>query len=89
MISSEFGRITPELSYMSQAAFMGALTGFIYGGFLGSRRNYLDFMERNQATSFTSHLEAKKKLQNQVTLGFAKYGFRFAWRLSYFTTSYT
>lgn len=68
---------------------MGALTGLIYGGFLGSRKNYLEFMERNQATAFYSHLDAKKKLQDQVTLGFAKYGFRFAWRLAYFATTYT
>lgn len=86
---SEFGRITPEFSYISQAGFMGLFSGFVYGGFLGSRKNYLDFMERNQASSFISHMEAKKKLQDSVTMGFAKYGFRFSWRLGYFSATYT
>lgn len=65
------------------------LTGAIYGGVLGSRKSYMDFMERNQATAFESHLDAKRKLQDQVTMGFAKNAYRFGWRLCLFTTSYT
>ena len=49
----------------------------------------MDFMERNQATAFASHLDAKRKLQDQVTMGFAKNAFRFGWRLALFTFSYT
>lgn len=64
-------------------------TGAVYGGVLGSRKSYMDFMERNQATAFENHLDAKRKLQDQVTTGFAKNAFRFGWRLGLFTTSYT
>lgn len=49
----------------------------------------MDFIESNQATAFENHLDAKKKLQDKVTLGFAKNAFRFGWRLALFTTSYT
>ena len=81
--------MSSELNSIYQAGFMGLFTGAIYGGFLGSRKSYFDFMDRNQATAFQSHLDAKRKLQDQVTMGFAKNAFRFGWRLALFTTSYT
>lgn len=65
------------------------LSGSVYGGFLGSRKAYFDFLDRNQATAFESHLDAKRKLQDAVTVNFAKNAFRFGWRLALFTTSYT
>jgi len=78
-----------ELNAIYQAGFLGLLTGACYGGFLGSRKAYFDFMDRNQATSFNSHIDAKKKLQDNVTVNFGRGAFRFAWRLGLFTSSYT
>jgi complex I assembly factor TIMMDC1 len=78
-----------ELNSIYQSGFLGLFIGMVYGGFLGSRKGYMDFMERNQATAFHSHIEAKRKLQDQVTVGFAKNAFRFGWRLCLFTTSIT
>lgn len=80
------GKSTAEIS--TEFNF-NLLSGAVYGGFLGSRNSYFDFMDRNQATAFENHLDAKRKLQDQVTLGFAKNAFRFGWRLALFTTSYT
>jgi complex I assembly factor TIMMDC1 len=63
--------------------------GVVYGGFLGSRKAYFDFMDRNQATAFANHFEAKRKLQDSVTVNFGRNAFKFGWRLALFTTSYT
>ncbi|CRK88176.1 CLUMA_CG001961, isoform A [Clunio marinus] len=85
----EFGRMSNECNSILQAGFFGMFVGGVYGGFLGSRKAYFDFLDNNQATAFKSHLDAKRKLQDKVTLGFAQNAFRFSWRLALFTTSYT
>uniref|UniRef100_A0A182QC00 Complex I assembly factor TIMMDC1, mitochondrial n=1 Tax=Anopheles farauti TaxID=69004 RepID=A0A182QC00_9DIPT len=84
----EFGRVSSELNSIYQAGFLGFLFGACYGGFVNSRVAYMNFIERNQATAFQSSFEAKKKLQDQVTVNFAKGAFRWGWRLALFTTSY-
>ncbi|XP_055851039.1 RPII140-upstream gene protein [Episyrphus balteatus] len=84
----EFGTISPELNSVYQAGFCGFLFGAIYGGFINSRTAYEDFMNNNQASAFKSHLDAKRKLQNEFTVSFAKGAFKWGWRVSLFTTSY-
>lgn len=84
----EFGRVSNEINSIYQAGFLGFLVGACYGGFVHSRVSYMNFMERNQATAFKSSFEAKRKLQDQVTLTFAKGAFKWGWRLALFTTSY-
>jgi len=56
---SEFGNVSPELNAACQAGFMGMFVGACYGGIINSKIAYTDFMERNEATVFKSHLEAK------------------------------
>ncbi|KAL9893743.1 RPII140-upstream gene protein isoform X1 [Glossina fuscipes] len=84
----EFGTISAELNSVYQAGFLGFLVGAIYGGIVQSRAAYMNFMENNQATAFKSHLDAKRKLQNEFTVSFAKGGFKWGWRVALFTTSY-
>ncbi|GFG34337.1 hypothetical protein Cfor_08958 [Coptotermes formosanus] len=84
----EFGNVSPELNAACQAGFTGMFVGACYGGIVNSKIAYTDFMERNDATVFKSHLEAKKKLQDQVTIAFGKGAFRWGWRLGLFTGSY-
>lgn len=72
----EFGRMSPELNSIYQAGFLGFLSGALYGGFIHSRNAYETFMDKNQATAFKSHFDAKKKLQDQVTVNFAKGAFK-------------
>ena len=84
----EFGALSPELNSVLQASYMGIFVGFLYGGITTSRIAYMNFMERNEATAFQSHFEAKKKLQDQVTVGFAKGAFKWGWRLGLFTGTY-
>ncbi|EDW14963.1 RPII140-upstream gene protein [Drosophila mojavensis] len=84
----EFGSISSELNSIYQVGFFGFLVGAIYGGVTQSRVSYMNFMENNQATAFKSHFDAKKKLQDQFTVNFAKGGFKWGWRVGLFTTSY-
>lgn len=53
-----------------------------------ARIEYQNFIDNNQATKFSSTFEAKKKLQDRVTLGFAKGAFQWGWRLGLFTGSF-
>ncbi|XP_054731153.1 RPII140-upstream gene protein [Anastrepha obliqua] len=84
----EFGSISSDLNSIYQAGFVGFMFGAIYGGVIQSRTAYMNFMESNQATAFKSHLDAKRKLQDEVTMSFARGGFKWGWRIGLFTTSY-
>ncbi|XP_063704551.1 RPII140-upstream gene protein [Culicoides brevitarsis] len=86
---SEFGELSPELNSIRQACLFGGFVGIMYGGFVDSRISYMNFMERNQATAFDNHFEAKKMLQNNVTTGFVRGAMKWGWRVALFTTSYT
>ncbi|XP_046402922.1 RPII140-upstream gene protein [Ischnura elegans] len=84
----EFDNLSPELTTVVQGSILGMLVGACYGGINRSKVAYLDFITKNQATQFASHLDAKKKLQDQVTIGLARGGFQWGWRLGVFTGSY-
>ncbi|KAG5673832.1 hypothetical protein PVAND_003846 [Polypedilum vanderplanki] len=84
----DYDNISPELHSIYNAGFLGLFTGLCYGGFIGSRKSYTDFMDRNQATAFTTHLEAKKKLQDSMLISFAKTGWKFGWRIGLFAMTY-
>jgi hypothetical protein len=56
---SEFGSVSSELNSIYQSGFLGAFAGAVYGGFLHSRNAYFNFIDKNQATAFKSHLDAK------------------------------
>nr|CAD7586282.1 unnamed protein product [Timema genevievae] len=84
----EFGVSSPELHSVFQSGFLGTTLGVLMGGFYRTKNTYLNFIERNQATVFRDHLEAKKKLQDQVTINFAKGAFYWGWRIGLFTSTY-
>ncbi|KAL1115688.1 hypothetical protein AAG570_005978, partial [Ranatra chinensis] len=81
---SEFGSVSPQLNTILQTTFATVFFGGCYGGFIQSREAYLRFFERNQATRFTDQFEAKKKLQDTVTINFAKGAVKWSWRLALF-----
>lgn len=85
---SDYDHISPELHATYNAGFLGLFTGLCYGGFLGSSKKYMEFMERNHATAFESHLMAKKKLQERVVFGFLTTGWKWGWRLGVFSSMY-
>jgi complex I assembly factor TIMMDC1 len=67
---------------------MGLFCGIMYGGFVESKKAYTNFMDRNQATAFESHVEAKKKLQESMVLSFGRGGWKLGWRIGVFATTY-
>ncbi|KAF5290006.1 hypothetical protein FQR65_LT11672 [Abscondita terminalis] len=87
-MKDDFGRISSELHSIIQIASFSTIFGMLYGGVVYSRNAYLEFMKNNEATAFNSHFEAKRQLQDAVTLSFAKGAFKWAWRLTFFTTTY-
>ncbi|XP_052752365.1 RPII140-upstream gene protein [Galleria mellonella] len=82
---NEFDEISPELHTVAQASLCGAFVGACMGGFTSSRQAYVYFIENNQATIFKSTMQAKKKLQDYVTVAFAKGAYHWGWRLGIFT----
>lgn len=83
----EFGDLSPELHMVTQGAMMGVFCGSMIGGSIHSRESYLKFMESNQATVFHNHIDAKKRLQDKVFLGFFRGAWMWGWRLGLFTGS--
>lgn len=82
---NEFEEVSEELNTVLQSALCGAFIGACMGGFVSSRVAYLNFIENNQATIFKSTADAKKKLQDYVTIAFAKGAYKWGWRLCFFT----
>lgn len=66
------------------AGFFGMFVGGIIGGVFGLRMANMNFRENNEATLFHSNMDAKRKLQNESTVGFGKGAFRLGWRMGIF-----
>lgn len=58
--------------------------GGIIGGVFQARVANMNFRESNEASLFESNLDAKRKLQNDSTIGFGKGAFRMGWRVGIF-----
>ncbi|KAJ8974028.1 hypothetical protein NQ317_001816 [Molorchus minor] len=84
----EFDTMSSEAVSVMQVGALSMFIGALYGGVIHSRPAYMEFMRNNQATSFKNHLEAKRALQDKVTLSFGKGAFKWGWRLSLFSTSF-
>ncbi|CAH2075166.1 unnamed protein product, partial [Iphiclides podalirius] len=82
---NEYEEISPELHNVMQTTLSGVFFGACLGGFVKSRDAYLYFIESNQATAFKTTMQAKKQLQDYVTIGFAKGAVHWGWRLGVFT----
>ncbi|KAJ0180006.1 hypothetical protein K1T71_004597 [Dendrolimus kikuchii] len=83
--TDEYGERSAELHSVVQSSLCGAFIGACMGGFVSSRQAYLYFIENNQATIFKTTMQAKKRLQDYVTLKFAKGAYTWGWKLGIFT----
>lgn len=81
----EYGEMSVELHSAVQSSLCGAFFGACMGGFVRSRQAYLYFIENNQATIFKTTMQAKKKLQDHVTVEFARGAYTWGWKLGTFT----
>nr|SVE76708.1 EOG090X0FS6 [Daphnia longispina] len=83
--TDEFNSISPELDSTLAAAVGGLLAGAFLGGIPASKLAHDDFIKRNKASQFETHMDAKSKLQFNVTKAMAVGGWRVGWRLGLFT----
>ncbi|CAG4937174.1 unnamed protein product [Colias eurytheme] len=86
---NEYDDFSIELHSIVQASLSGIFFGACYGGFMKSRDAYFYFIENNQAAVFNSTFQAKRKLQDYVTIAFAKGALRWGWRLGIFIAMYS
>ncbi|XP_044754256.1 RPII140-upstream gene protein [Coccinella septempunctata] len=84
----EFGEVSDEVTIIGQTAMISSFVGLVYGGVMNSSTAYTDFLRQNTASTFTSHFEAKRKLQDAVTKSFAKGAWKWGWRICFFSTSF-
>ncbi|XP_026275169.1 RPII140-upstream gene protein [Frankliniella occidentalis] len=85
----DIGEFGPHVSVITTSTFLAAIAGFGYGGFQTSRSAYMNFMKTNQATKFDSHMEAKRRLQDRVSIGYLKGGTQLGWRTGLFAFMFT
>lgn len=88
LFCSESGTISPELNSIYTIGFGGMFVGGIYGGILQAKIANWNFRETNEATLYDSSLAAKRMLQNETTVGFAKGAFRWGWRCGVFCLAF-
>ncbi|XP_065156145.1 RPII140-upstream gene protein isoform X2 [Atheta coriaria] len=84
----EFGEFSNEVNSIIEVGCMSMFIAGLYGGVMSSKTAYLEFFQNNQATTFKNHFEAKRILQDKVTVAFGKGAFRLGWRVTVFSTSY-
>jgi len=87
--STDHYSISQELNTMNQAGFAGVLFGGLYGGMIRARRDWFSYMENNTWTQYESHIDAKRHLQQEITIAFGKGCFRWGWRMGLFTYAFT
>ncbi|XP_077284990.1 RPII140-upstream gene protein [Arctopsyche grandis] len=85
----EFDSISSELQYIVRSATYAAFFGGAYGGFIESRSAYIKFMEKNNATIYDNMYQAKKKIHDTVALSFGRGAWKWGWRMTLFTSTYT
>lgn len=66
-LCSEFGYMSPEIENSLICAMAGLLCGSAAGGFASSKQEYSDFIDRNKATAFSDHFEAKVRNQDGIS----------------------
>lgn len=87
-IRREDGNISPELNAINMSGFAGMIIGGLIGGAFNSHVANINFRESNEATVFETNFSAKRKLQNESTVGFGKGFFRLGWRVGLFCWSF-
>ncbi|KAG7212526.1 hypothetical protein KM043_012834 [Ampulex compressa] len=84
----ERGEVSKELQTILNVTYVGGLTGLIVGGLSTAGFATEEFIKNNKATLFNSHLEAKRALQREIIVRFAKGGAKFGSKLAIFCFIY-
>ncbi|KAM4560260.1 complex I assembly factor TIMMDC1, mitochondrial [Odontesthes bonariensis] len=78
-----------ELTTVMKCGFLGALTGFFYGGLPAARFARQRYIQVSQAEVYTSRVEAVRSAHNAAIRGFVRYGWRWSWRVSLIVTLFS
>jgi hypothetical protein len=80
--------ISEELQHIPTVIGVGSVFGFLLGGQFGIRIGADHYLKQNQLTVYGSKMHAQREFQSAKTLGFAKYGSRWGWRMGLFAGLY-
>ncbi|XP_011306121.1 RPII140-upstream gene protein [Fopius arisanus] len=84
----QYGELSPELVTAVHMSATSTLMGILYGAVIQGREAWYAFIENNQATQFANHLEAKKLLQDKVTLAMGRGALKWGYRIGAFSTMF-
>lgn len=76
--------MSKELQSITNVTLSGIAIGTVIAGISTSKHVVNNFIETNEATRFTSHFDAKRELQDRVTVNFLKKGGKFGLKVGLF-----
>ncbi|XP_013866189.1 complex I assembly factor TIMMDC1, mitochondrial [Austrofundulus limnaeus] len=85
----ETWRRPEELINILQLSFLGAVTGFIYGGLPAARTYRQRYIQVSQAELYTGRVDAVRSAHNAALRGFIRYGWRWSWRVCLILTLFS
>jgi len=80
----EDGNLAKELQSTVNVTLSGFAIGLAVGGITAMRNTVETFISNNEATRFPSHFDAKRSLQNAVTVSFLKSGLKLGTKVGIF-----
>lgn len=79
---------TKELQSIINVTISGIVLGAVVGGISATRSTMDNFIQSNEATRFINEIDAKRHLQQAISVNFIKKGGRFAGKLGLFCCMY-
>lgn len=76
--------LTKELQSIINVTISSTVVGIILGGSQSTKHTVNNFISSNEATRFTSHFDAKRHLQQIVSVNFIKQGGKLGGKLGLF-----
>ncbi|XP_063988311.1 RPII140-upstream gene protein [Diachasmimorpha longicaudata] len=85
-VPDEYGELSKEMATAVHMSAAATLIGGICGAISQGRDAFQHFVENNQATQFRNQFDAKRTLQDTMTVAIGKGGVKWAFRIGGFTT---
>lgn len=87
--TTEFGNSSPELSFINKTIMISFFLGSFIGLTVSSRSAVENVIRKYQSSAFANPHLAKRHLQDNITLILIKNAFKWAWRISLFSGTYS
>ena len=85
---SDGGGPRDEIQHVPTVVFATSVFAFLFGGQFGARIAADYYKRHNQLTVFESTMDAQRRYQSALGMGFVKYGCRWGWRAGAFAGIY-